>query len=82
MQPVILRVIDLKITERDIANNAVKIVVWEKRIFIAGYLDIGLLIKLLGDAACDAVQFYAVEFGITAAKMSVCEKCACAHAGF
>ena len=47
MQPVILRVIDLKITERDIANNAVKIVVWEKRIFIAGHLDIGLLIQLL-----------------------------------
>ena len=44
MQPVILRVIDLEIAERDIANNAVKIVVWEKRIFIAGYLDIGLLI--------------------------------------
>ena len=47
MQPVILRVIDLKITERDIANNAVKIVVGEKRIFIAGHLDIGLLIQLL-----------------------------------
>ena len=46
MQPVILRVIDLKITERDIANNAVKIVVGEKRIFIAGHLDIGLLIQL------------------------------------
>ena len=44
MQPVILRVIDLEIAERDIANNAVKIVVGEKRIFIAGYLDIGLLI--------------------------------------
>ena len=44
MQPVILRVIDLEISERDIAHNAVKIVVWEKRIFIAGYLDIGLLI--------------------------------------
>ena len=44
MQPVILRVIDLKITERDIANNAVKIVVGEKRIFIASHLDIGLLI--------------------------------------
>ena len=47
MQPVILRVIDLKITERDIANSAVKIVVGEKRIFIAGHLDIGLLIQLL-----------------------------------
>ena len=44
MQPVILRVIDLEIAERDIANNAVKIVVGEKRIFIAGHLDIGLLI--------------------------------------
>ena len=44
MQPVILRVIDLEIAERYIAHNAVKIVVWEKRIFIAGYLDIGLLI--------------------------------------
>ena len=44
MQPVILRVIDLEIAERDIANNAVKIVVGEKCIFIAGYLDTGLLI--------------------------------------
>ena len=44
MQPVILRVIDLEIAERDIANSAVKIVVGEKRIFIAGHLDIGLLI--------------------------------------
>ena len=44
MQPIILRVIDLEIAERDIANNAVKIVVGEKRIFIAGHLDIGLLI--------------------------------------
>ena len=44
MQPVILRVIDLEIAERDIAHNAVKIVVGEKRIFIAGHLDIGLLI--------------------------------------
>ena len=44
MQPVILRVIDLEIAERDIANNAVKIVVGEKRIFIASHLDIGLLI--------------------------------------
>ena len=44
VQPVILRVIDLEIAERDIAHNAVKIVVGEKRIFIAGYLDIGLLI--------------------------------------
>ena len=44
MQPVILRVIDLEIAERYIAHNAVKIVVGEKRIFIAGYLDIGLLI--------------------------------------
>ena len=44
MQPVILRVIDLEIAERDIAHNAVKIVVGEKRILIAGYLDIGLLI--------------------------------------
>ena len=44
MQPVILRVIDLEIAERDIANNAVKIVVWEKRFFLAGHLDICLLI--------------------------------------
>ena len=44
MQPVILRVIDLEIAERDIANNAVKIVAGEKRIFIAGHLDVGLLV--------------------------------------
>ena len=44
MQPVILRVIDLEIAERHITHYAVKIVVGEKRIFIAGYLDIGLLI--------------------------------------
>ena len=47
MQPVILRVIDLEIAERYITHNAVKIVVGEKRIFIAGHLDIGLLIQLL-----------------------------------
>ena len=82
MQPVILRVVDLKIAERHIAHNAVKIVVGKMRTFVAGHLDIGLLVKLLRNAACNAVQFNAVEFGITAAKMSVRKKCACTHAGF
>ena len=82
VQPIILRVVDLKIAERHIANGTIKIVIGEKGVFIACDLDIGFLIQLLGNAARNAVQFHAVEFGITAAKMSVGEKCTCTHAGF
>ena len=44
VQSIVLRVVDLEIAERHIANSAIKIVIGEKGIFIACHLDIGLLV--------------------------------------
>ena len=58
---IVAAVIDLKISERYIADNHIKVVVWQLRFLKALYGDVRFLIELLCNPACEFVNFHAVE---------------------
>ena len=58
---VVSAVVDLKITKRHIADNHIKVVVWELCFFKTLHGNIGFLIELLCDFSRKRVDFYTVE---------------------
>ena len=58
---VVSAVVDLKIAKRHIADNHIKVVVWELCFFKPLHGNIGFLIKLLCDFSRKRVDFYTVE---------------------
>ena len=58
---VVTAVIYLKISKRHIADNHIKVVVWQLRFLKALYGDVRFLIELLCNPACEFVNFHAVE---------------------
>ena len=58
---VVSAVVDLEISKRHIADNHIKVVVWELCFFKPLHGNIGFLIKLLCDFSRKRVDFYTVE---------------------
>ena len=57
-------VIESVIPERNIADHDIKMPVGETGLLKALHRDIGILVKLLGNAAGQRVEFHTVEFGL------------------
>ena len=58
---VVSAVVDLEISKRHIADNHIKVVVWELCFFKTLHGNIGFLIELLCDFSRKRVDFYTVE---------------------
>ena len=75
---VVSAVVYTDFSERHIANNHIKMVIWELCLLKALYSDIGFLIELLCNPARKFVNFYAVELASCHTVGKQTEEIACA----
>ena len=73
---------DSVITERNIANSNIEKAVGKRGCFISLYGDVGVLVELLCNTSCDAVEFHAVELAVRHAFGEQTEEVADTAGGF
>ena len=84
MQTVVLGVIDLKISKRNIAHHTIEEVVGQAGLLKTGDLDVGVLVELFRKTSRQGIQFHAVQVGVIDGKTlrSIGKEGANAHAWF